>query len=228
MYGRVLVVGGFAFALIGAVASSVYVPRIEADLTARSREALGAEGIGFDAVAFDGRDGTVTVFSTHARPSQAADVVAWVPGVRKAHVVVVEPPWKPPPPPRLDPWLRTTLSADFVELVGLLPREEDLQRVRAALSDALGGVTVRDAVTLGPADASAPWLDGYLAAVEAARGSTIDLSFEVREGRARLFGSVPDPAVRDAVVAAVDGKLGGLELDAELVVRRSATPGESP
>jgi hypothetical protein len=47
----------------------------------------------------------------------------------------------------------------------------------------------------------------------------MELSFEVRGERARVWGVVPDEATRDAVLLAVTSGLGGLQLDSQLVIR---------
>ncbi len=226
MQTRVLGIGGLAFTLICVLGAAVYVPRIEDDLQARSEEALGAAGVPFQEVALSGRDATVTVLSTRD-PSRAGPVVADVSGVRTASVDVVEPAWKEPPPAKRNPWVRTTVSADYAELVGLLPSEAAVEKVRAAVSQSLGGLVVREAVALAPADAPAPWLDAYIAALHVAGEGTTELSIELKGDRARLVGSVPDETTRDAVVAAVKGELRDVDLDAALIVRRpAATPEE--
>ena len=66
-------------------------------------------------------------------------------------------------------------------------------------------------------------MDAYLAAVQAAQGRTLELSFEVKGKRAHLGGTVSDDATRDAVIAAVNGEIGSLTLESKLVVRPPTT-----
>jgi hypothetical protein len=217
---RVLLFGGLVFPLVCLLCARVYVPLIEDDLTLRSREALGAAGVVFDAVAFSGRDGLVTLSSGGVpRSERTIEVVEQVRGVRVARVELVEPEWKPPPPPKTNPWLRLTVSDDYAELVGSLPAGTDLDGLRAAISESLGGTYVREAVDEATGEGRAPWLAAYEAAVHAARDGTMELSFEVRGERARVWGVVPDEATRDAVLLAVTSGLGGLQLDSQLVIR---------
>jgi hypothetical protein len=221
---RVLLVGGVVFPLVCAASAGIYVPRIEDDLSTQSREALGAANVRFDTVAFSGRDATITLARDQDRPEERAEqVVSAVEGVRTVKTVLANPAWKAPPTAKRNPWLRTTVSNDFAELVGLLPPDVDLERIRAAVSASLGGINVREAVTRSPADVSAPWVDAYLAAVQAAQGRTLELSFEVKGKRAHLGGTVSDDATRDAVIAAVNGEIGSLTLESKLVVRPPTT-----
>ena len=216
MHLRLIVVGGMAFGLVAAVAAAVYVPRIEADLTERSLEALSLDFEGAE-VRFEGRAATVSLPRVPGRADRTAlaeEAVGDVWGVSSVEVIPA-----PPLSPRVPPMLRVTVSAEFAEFIGRLPEDVDFDALREQIARSVGRKDVRVVVDKPTAEGDSPRIEQLLAGLEAAIGRTRNLSLEVTGRRATLRGGVVDRAAREAVLSDVTEALGGLPVKSFLAVR---------
>ncbi|CAM2784724.1 OmpA family protein [Saccharomonospora xinjiangensis] len=163
--------------VLALVATVVERGGIEADLTARSREALSRSGLPAEAVSFSGRDATVQARSPH-EALLAESVVEDVDGVRSVDVVISGGHGGPPTPQR-----------------GAAPADPGAS-AKARLQRSLDEVLADNPITFRPysSDLTSGGEDAVARVAETLSGAPTDWRFEVAGHTARVSGADPESA----------------------------------
>lgn len=198
--------------LFGLIGATVMRGGVESDLTARSLAALKAAGLDGAAVAFDGRDGRISL-PPGMDAAKALSVVAGVDGVRVADIgggSIAAPASSPSiAAPAASPTVVVPTVVPFglsrtaagIVLTGSVPDEATRSALVAAVKAAAPGVTVTDQLTVaaGTAGAGLPTA-ATLGALVAALPDGAAAAYQ--NGTITLTGQVASEAAKAAAGAA--------------------------
>ncbi len=216
---RFWLISGFLIFTV-AICMGVRVDVIERDLLARTQEALGAAGIAFYGVGFEGRDAVLHGFVSSPEQADRIDaIVAAVEGVRTVgrSMAIERIPEPERSAPAVLPVLRLQRLGDRLFLAGRFPDDGSHRALVAAAEERFGKANVSTDLRANAAVASSQWVDRAAALVEIMEKLEGNGRLSIQGDTALLFGQVRDRT--DAVeVRALTDSIGPLRWSLDLTV----------